>query len=83
MTDRASRRRRGPASRAGSDLPQAPSRPVGKLHTIDELADLWVVSPRTMQRLIKSGALRCRRIGRLVRIADHDAAAFLDDNDED
>jgi excisionase family DNA binding protein len=41
----------------------------GKLRTINERAELWQVSPRTKQRLIKSGALRASRIGRLVRIS--------------
>jgi excisionase family DNA binding protein len=57
-------------------------RPIGKLRTITELADLWRVSPRTIQRIIESGALRCRRIGRLVRIADADADDFLDEDDD-
>jgi excisionase family DNA binding protein len=61
----------------------ARSRPVGKLHTIDELAELWAVSPRTLQRAIKSGALRVHRLGRLVRISEADAAAFLDENHDD
>jgi excisionase family DNA binding protein len=56
------------------------SRPVGNLRTIDELAELWRVSPRTVQRAIRSGALRAHRIGRLVRISDADAAAFLQEN---
>ena len=58
-------------------------RPIGKLRTIAERAELWEVSPRTIQKLIKSGALRCRRIGRLVRIADEDADDFLDENDDE
>jgi excisionase family DNA binding protein len=41
------------------------------------------VSPRTVRRKIKSGALRVLRIGRLVRISDDDADDFLDhDHDE-
>jgi len=59
------------------------SRPVGNLRTIDELAELWRVSRRTVQRAIRSGALRAHRIGRLVRISDADAAAFLQDNRDD
>jgi excisionase family DNA binding protein len=58
-------------------------RPIGKLRTITELADIWQVSSRTIQRLIESGALRSRRIGRLVRIADADAEDFLDDDDDE
>jgi excisionase family DNA binding protein len=56
------------------------SRPVANLQTIDELAERWGVSRRTLQRAIKSGALRTHRIGRLRRISDTDAAAFLDEN---
>jgi excisionase family DNA binding protein len=55
----------------------------GKLRTIDERAELCQVSPRTIQRLIKSGALRASRIGRLVRISDEDAEDFLDSNQDD
>jgi len=58
-------------------------RPLGKLRTIAEQAELWEVSERTIQRLIKSGALRFRRIGRLVRIADADAEDFLQRSRED
>ena len=54
-----------------------------KLRTVDEFAELWGVSRRTLQRAIKSGALRIHRIGRLVRISDADAAAFLDENRDD
>jgi excisionase family DNA binding protein len=68
MTDRTSSRR---------------SRPVANLQTIDELAERWGVSRRTLQRAIKSGALRTHRIGRLRRISDADAAAFLNENRDD
>ncbi|PWT86821.1 MAG: hypothetical protein C5B58_00780 [Acidobacteria bacterium] len=68
MTDRTSTRRSQPAS---------------NLHSIDELAERWGVSTRTLQRQIKSGALRAHRIGRLVRISDDDAEAFLSNNRED
>jgi excisionase family DNA binding protein len=48
-----------------------------RLRTIDEAAELLNVSPRTVRRLIESGALPVHRLGRLVRIADPDLAAFL------
>ena len=54
-----------------------------KLRTIKELAELWEVSPRTIQRLIKSGALRASRIRRLVRVSDADADDFLDNDSDD
>ncbi len=59
------------------------TRPIGKMRTIAQQAELWQVSQRTIQRLIKSGALRCRRIGRSVRIADADAEDFLDGEDDE
>jgi len=53
------------------------SRPVTRLRTIDEAADILNASSRTVRRLIDSGALPIHRIGRLVRISDADLAAFL------
>jgi excisionase family DNA binding protein len=52
-------------------------RPVTRLRTIDEAAELLNVSPRTVRRLIESGALTVHRFGRLVRIADLDLAVLL------
>jgi excisionase family DNA binding protein len=52
-------------------------RPLTKLRTIDETAELLNLSPRTVRRLIDSGALQVHRFGRLVRIADGDIAALL------
>jgi excisionase family DNA binding protein len=52
-------------------------RPVTKLRTIDETAELFSVSKRTVQRHIASGALPVHHIGRGVRISDADIAAFL------
>ena len=68
MTDRSSNRR---------------NRPPRKLRKINECAELWQVSPRTVRRKIESGALRVHRIGRLVRISDDDADDFLDENHDD
>lgn len=52
-------------------------RPITKLRTIDETADLFNTSTRTIRRLIDSGALPVHRLGRSVRISDGDIAAFL------
>jgi excisionase family DNA binding protein len=51
--------------------------PVTRLRTIDETAELFNTSTRTVRRLIESGALSVHRFGRLVRISDDDIAAFL------
>jgi|HubBroStandDraft_3_1064219.scaffolds.fasta_scaffold1094337_2 excisionase family DNA binding protein len=53
-------------------------RPVSKLRTIDDTAEILNTSSRTVRRLIASGALPVHRLrGRLVRISDADIAAFL------
>ena len=82
MTSRTSNPPRSPrpttASRTtGTD---ARGRPIRRLRTIDEAAELLNVSPRTVRRAIESGDLTVHRIGRLVRIADADIAAFLASN---
>ena len=53
------------------------SRPLTKLRTIDETAELFNTSTRTIRRLIDSGALPAHRLGRCVRISDPDIAVFL------
>jgi excisionase family DNA binding protein len=73
MTHRNSSPQRSPASSTGT-----PGRPLTKLRTIDEAAEIFSVSPRTVRRLIESGALPVHRLpGRLVRISDGDIATFL------
>ena len=79
MTSRTSTRRRAQAQRqpCGLATPVFAGRVVTRLRTIDETAELLNVSPRTVRRLINSGALPAHRLGRLVRIADGDLAVFL------
>jgi excisionase family DNA binding protein len=52
-------------------------RPLTKLRTINETAEILNVSSRTVRRFIDCGALPIHRLGRLVRISDADIAAFL------
>jgi excisionase family DNA binding protein len=53
------------------------ARPLARLRTINEAAELLNISPRTVRRFIESGALPVHRFGRLVRIADADLAGLL------
>jgi excisionase family DNA binding protein len=53
------------------------ARPVTKLRTVAETAELLNTSTRTIHRLIQSHALPVHRFGRVVRISDADIAAFL------
>ena len=79
MTRRTSNPRQRPTSRSASRTTGTgtPGRPLTKLRTIEETAELLNVSPRTVRRLIDSGALQVHRFGRLVRIADQDIAVLL------
>jgi excisionase family DNA binding protein len=71
MTNRTSNPPQTPGSRALA-------RPVTKLRTIDETAELFGTSSRSLRRIIASGALPVHRLrGRLIRISDVDIAAFL------
>ena len=45
--------------------------------TVSEFAERICVSEKTIRRAIGAGELRFHRVGRLVRIADEDASAFM------
>ena len=68
---------RSPTSNSRATETGLRGRPLTKLRTIDEAAELLNVSPRTVHRLIGSGELPAHRFGRLVRISDGDLAVFL------
>jgi excisionase family DNA binding protein len=76
MTSRRSNPAPSPTS-TGTRTTGVRGRPVTRLHTIDEAAELLNMSPRTVRRLIESGALPVHRFGRLVRIADADLVVLL------
>ena len=66
-----------PRLRGSQRSSRALRRPISQLRTIDETAEILNTSPRTVRRLIDSGALRVHRLGRLVRISDDDIAVLL------
>ena len=39
-----------------------------RLWTVDQLAELWQISPRSIRRMIADGRLPVVRLGRAVRI---------------
>jgi excisionase family DNA binding protein len=78
MTVRISRQRQRPAAEPGALITaSARVRPITKLRTIGETAELLNVSTRTVRRAIESGALPVHRLGRSVRVAEADLAVFL------
>ena len=54
-------------------------RPVSKLYTMEEVAEILGLSKRSVQRLVATGALRVHRLGRAVRVSDSDIAILLAD----
>ncbi len=50
------------------------------LLTVAQTAERLQLSPRSIRRLIATGALTVHRLGRAVRIAEIDLAQFLKDN---
>ena len=49
-------------------------KPLERLLTVDQLAELWQLSPRTIRRMIADGRLPVIRLGRAIRIAAKVAA---------
>ena len=68
-----------PASKRSTDVTGTGfrRRSLTNLRTIDETAEIFNTSTRTIRRLINSGELPAHRIGRCVRISDQDIAVFL------
>ena len=53
------------------------SRPMTRFYTVAEVADLLVVSTRTVRRWIARGELLAHKFGRQVRISEIDIRAFV------
>jgi excisionase family DNA binding protein len=55
------------------------SRPVSKLHTMEEVAEILGLSKRSVQRLVATGALGAHRLlGRAVRVSDSGTFSHLE-----
>lgn len=48
-----------------------------KYHCVETVAEKLGLSPRSVRRLIKSGALQAFKIGGVIRISDEDLRCFL------
>ncbi len=74
----------GPAPHEGDAAPErraTPLRPTTafrlRLLTVNEVAGLLQVSTKTVRRWIERQELRTHRLGRQLRVAEEDLAAFL------
>jgi excisionase family DNA binding protein len=54
-----------------------PATPKMQFYTVKQVADLLVVSQRTVRRWIKSGELVAHTFGGAVRVAETDLKAFI------
>jgi len=54
-----------------------PAPPKMAFYTINQVADMLAVSPRTVRRRIKNGKLVAHVFGGAVRIAETDLKAFI------
>ena len=50
-----------------------------RLFTLSEVAEILRVSPRTVQRIVAKGSLRCVSIGRARRVVVEEINRFLRD----
>jgi excisionase family DNA binding protein len=60
--------------------PSQSGKPVGnltRLYSVAHMADQLGVSQKTVRRMIADGRLPACRIGRQLRISEHDLAAFI------
>lgn len=53
-----------------------------KVYTVNQIAEMFEMHPKTIRRYIKEGGLTARKIGGEWRIAETDVKAFLDGNTE-
>lgn len=61
---------------AAASMPKRQSR-LPQLFSVDEIAERFGVSTKTVLRWIQCGELRAHRLGRQYRIAEEDAIAFM------
>jgi excisionase family DNA binding protein len=47
-----------------------------RFSTLEELADRWSVSVKTLRRIVQRGELKTHRIGTQIRISDDDIRNF-------
>jgi excisionase family DNA binding protein len=51
-------------------------RTIDRFWTPNQIAERWLVSPRTVRRLIEAGELRACRVGKQIRIRHADLLAY-------
>jgi excisionase family DNA binding protein len=50
----------------------------GKYYTVEQIAEMLQIHPKTIQRYIREGKLRANKIGKAWRINGHDLSLFME-----
>lgn len=61
----------------GDDQPPHPVTDPLRMLSVDDVAEILSVSPRTVRRMIDRGALSACRVGRLVRVQRRDLERYI------
>ncbi len=49
-----------------------------KFYTVDEIAEMVKIHPKTIQRYIREGKLKARKVGKSWRVTGHDLSTFTE-----
>lgn len=52
-----------------------------KYYTVDEIAELVKIHPKTIQRYIREGKLKATKVGKSWRVSGHDLSTFAEGSD--
>jgi excisionase family DNA binding protein len=66
-----------PKTRAASSSMATPASEMPRLLSVDGTANALGLSPKTIRRMIDRGDLPVHRLGRAIRLAEHDVIAYL------
>lgn len=51
-------------------------------YTVEQISEMLVIHPKTIQRYIREGKLRATKIGKSWRVTGHDLSVFTEENKE-
>lgn len=53
-----------------------------KYYTVDEIAEMIKIHPKTVQRYIREGRLKATKVGKSWRVSGHDLSVFTEDGSD-
>lgn len=56
---------------------------VEKYYSVEQIAEMIDIHPKTIQRYIREGKLRAQKIGKSWRVTGHDLSTFVEGTDKD